>query len=397
MNPTLDAGLRSAVGYSPENTEEGDGLATIEKVSPAFRSASRASSDGAIDRIVEFLGDEADSLLSFTCRGIPKEQIMLPGPDHVDQAWASSDRRPGVLVNLQRLFGTGNLGKTGYLSILPVDQGVEHSAAASFSPNPAYFDPENIVRLAIEAGCNAVASTMGVLGSVARKYAHKIPFIAKLNHNELLTYPNKFQQILFGQVEQAWDMGAAAVGATVYFGSDDADREIVEISEAFYRAHELGLATVLWAYTRNSAFKKDGIDYHTAADLTGQANHLAVSMQADIVKQKQATVNGGFNALNFGKTSPKVYGELVADHPVDWNRWQVANCYMGRVSLINSGGESKGQADLAQAVRTAVIVKRAGATGLISGRKTFQRPMKEGVELFQAIQDVFLCDEVTVA
>jgi len=350
-----------------------------------------------LDRIAGLLGDEADSLLSFTCKGIPKEQLMLPGADHVEQAWSFSDRKPGVLVNLQRLYGTGRLANTGYLSILPVDQGVEHSAAASFAPNPAYFDPENIVRLALEAGCNAVASTMGVLGSVARKYAHKIPFIAKINHNELLTYPNKFQQILFGQVEQAWDMGAAAVGATVYFGSDDADREIVEIAEAFYRAHELGLATVLWAYTRNSAFKKDGVDYHTAADLTGQANHLAVTMQADIVKQKQATLNGGFTALNFGKTSPKVYGELVTDHPVDWNRWQVANCYMGRVSLINSGGESKGQADLAQAVRTAVVAKRAGSAGLISGRKTFQRPMKEGVELFHAIQDVFLCDEVTVA
>ena len=350
-----------------------------------------------LDRIVGLLGDEADNLLSFTCKGIPREQLMLPGPDYVDRAWASSDRKPQVLVNLQRLFGTGRLAGTGYLSILPVDQGVEHSAAASFAPNPAYFDPENIVRLAIEAGCNAVASTMGVLGSVARKHAHKIPFIAKLNHNELLTYPNKFQQILFGQVEQAWDMGAAAVGASVYFGSDDADREIVEIAEAFYRAHELGLATVLWAYTRNSAFKKDGVDYHTAADLTGQANHLAVTMAADVVKQKQATVNGGFTALNFGKTSPKVYGELVADHPVDWNRWQVANCYLGRVSLINSGGESKGEGDLAQAVRTAVVAKRAGATGLISGRKTFQRPMKEGVELFHAIQDVFLCDEVTVA
>jgi len=351
----------------------------------------------AIERIVELLGDEADSLLSFTCKGIPREQIMLPGPDHVGRACIASDRKPGVLVNLQRLYGTGRLANTGYLSILPVDQGIEHSAAASFAPNPAYFDPENIVRLAIEAECNAVASTMGVLGSVARKYAHRIPFIAKINHNELLTYPNKFQQILFGQVEQAWDMGAAALGATVYFGSDDADREIVEVAEAFYRAHELGLATVLWAYTRNSAFKKDGIDYHTAADLTGQANHLAVTMAADIVKQKQATVNGGFTALNFGKTSPKVYGELVADHPVDWNRWQVANCFMGRVSLINSGGESKGQADLAQAVRTAVVAKRAGSAGLISGRKTFQRPMKEGVELFHAIQDVFLCNEVTVA
>jgi class I fructose-bisphosphate aldolase len=351
----------------------------------------------ALDRTIELLGSEAESLLSFQCKGIPKERLMLPGPDHVEQAFGASDRKPAVLVNLQRLYGTGRLANTGYLSILPVDQGVEHSAAASFAPNPDYFDPAKIVELAVEAQCNAVASTMGVLGSMARKYAHKIPFIAKLNHNELLTYPNQFSQILFGQVEQAWEMGAAAVGATVYFGSDDAGREIVEIAEAFYHAHELGLATVLWAYTRNSAFKKDGVDYHTAADLTGQANHLAVTMQADIVKQKQATVNGGYKALNFGKTHDKVYGELVADHPVDWNRWQVANCYMGRVSLINSGGESKGADDLAQAVRTAVIAKRAGGSGLITGRKAFQRPMKEGIELFRAIQDVFLCSEVTVA
>jgi class I fructose-bisphosphate aldolase len=350
-----------------------------------------------IDRIVELLGDEADNLLSFTSKGIPKEQLTLPGPDHVERVFSVSDRRPGVLVNLQRLYGTGRLGNTGYLSILPVDQGVEHTAAASFAPNPAYLDPENIVRLAIESECNAVASTVGVLGLVARKYAHKIPFIAKINHNELMTYPNKFQQILFGQVEEAWEMGAAAIGATVYFGSDDSDREIVEIAEAFYRAHELGLATVLWAYTRNNAFKKDGVDYHTAADLTGQANHLAVTMQADIVKQKQATLNGGITALNYSKTSPRIYGELVADHPVDWNRWQVANCYMGKISLINSGGESKGEGDLAQAVRTAVVAKRAGAAGLISGRKAFQRPMKEGVEIFRAIQDVFLCPEVTIA
>ena len=350
-----------------------------------------------IDRIVEFLGDEADSLLSYTCKGIPKEQLTLPGPDHVERVWSQSDRRPAVLVNLQRLYGSGRLANTGYLSILPVDQGVEHSGAASFAPNPAYFDPENIVRLAVEAGCNGVASTMGVLGLMSRKYAHKIPFIAKINHNELLTYPNKSEQILFGQVEQAWEMGAAAVGATVYFGSDDSGREIIEISEAFYRAHELGLATILWSYTRNNAFKKDGVDYHTSSDLTAQANHLAVTMQADIVKQKQATNNGGYTALNFGKTHPKVYGELVGDHPVDWNRWQVANCYMGRVSLINSGGESKGDGDLAQAVRTAVIAKRAGGAGLISGRKAFQRPVKEGVELFHAIQDVCLADEVTVA
>lgn len=350
-----------------------------------------------IDRIVGLLGGDAESLLSYTCKGITKDQLMLPGPDHVDRAWGTSDRKPGVLVNLQRLYGSGRLAHTGYLSILPVDQGVEHSGAASFAPNPIYFEPENIVRLAVEAGCNAVASTVGVLGSVSRKWAHKIPFIVKINHNELLTYPNQFQQILFAQVEQAWDMGAAAVGATIYFGSEDAGREIVEISEAFYRAHELGLATVLWAYTRNNAFKKDGVDYHTSADLTGQANHLAVTIEADIVKQKQATNNGGYTALNFGKTHPKVYSELVGDHPVDWNRWQVANCYLGRVSLINSGGESKGEGDLAQAVRTAVVAKRAGGAGVISGRKAFQRPMKEGVEIFRAIQDVFLCDEVTVA
>jgi class I fructose-bisphosphate aldolase len=350
-----------------------------------------------IDRIIELLGAEADSLLQFTCKGIPKEQLLLPGPDSVDRAFGASDRKPMVLVNLQRLLGRGRLGNTGYLSILPVDQGVEHSAAASFAPNPIYFDPENIVRLALEADCNAVASTMGVLGSVARRYAHRIPFIAKINHNELLTYPNKFEQILFGRVEQAWEMGAAAVGATVYFGSEDSSREIVEIGEAFCHAHELGMATVLWAYTRNNAFKKDGVDYHEAADLTGQANHLAATLQADIVKQKQATRNGGYPAINFGKTSPKVYGELVKDHPVDWNRWQVANCYMGRAGLINSGGESKGADDLAQAVRTAVINKRAGGCGLISGRKAFQRPMQDGVELLRAIQDVFLCAEVTVA
>jgi class I fructose-bisphosphate aldolase len=349
------------------------------------------------DRIAGWLGDEAESLLSYTCKGIPKEHLMLPGPDHVERAWGASDRKPGVLVNLQRLYGTGRLANSGYLSILPVDQGIEHSGAASFAPNPEYFAPENIVKLAIEGGCNAVASTLGVLGAVARKYAHKIPFIVKINHNELLTYPNKFAQILFAQVEQAWEMGAAAVGATVYFGSEDSDREIVEIAEAFSRAHELGLATVLWAYTRNNAFKKDGVDYHTSADLTGQANHLAATMEADIVKQKQATNNGGFKALNYSKTSPKIYGELVADHPIDWTRWQVVNSYMGRASLINSGGESKGQDDLSQAVRTAVINKRAGGAGLISGRKAFQRPMREGVELLHAIQDVFLSDAVTVA
>jgi class I fructose-bisphosphate aldolase len=350
-----------------------------------------------LDRIVGFLGGEADNLLSYTCKGIPKEQITVPGPDHIDRVWTFSDRKPQVLVNLHRLHNTGRLAGTGYLSILPVDQGVEHSGAASFAPNPEYFDPENIVRLAIEGGCNGVASTVGVLGIMSRKYAHKIPFIVKINHNELLTYPNKYAQILFAQVEQAWEMGAAAVGATIYFGSENSDREIVEISEAFARAHEMGLATILWAYTRNNAFKKDGVDYHTAADLTGQANHLAVTIQADIVKQKQATNNGGYNAIKFGKTNPRVYGELVQEHPIDWNRWQVANCYMGRVGLINSGGEAAGQNDMAQAVRTAVVNKRAGGCGLISGRKAFQRPMREGVELLNAIQDVYLSDEITVA
>lgn len=350
-----------------------------------------------MDRIVRHLGDEAETLLSYTCKGIPKERLMLPGPDHVDRAFVQSDRKPQVLVNLQRLYGSGRLANTGYLSILPVDQGVEHTGASSFAPNPDYFDPENIVKLAIEAGCNGVASTVGVLGLMSRRYAHKIPFIVKINHNELMTYPNKFEQILFARVEQAWEMGAAAVGATVYFGSDDSGREIVEIAEAFSHAHELGLATILWAYTRNNAFKKDGVDYHTAADLTGQANHLAVTMQADIVKQKQATNNGGFKALNYSKSHPKIYGELVEDNEIDWNRWQVANCYMGRIGLINSGGESKGENDMAQAVRTAVINKRAGGCGLISGRKAFQRPFKEGVELFHAIQDVYLTDEITVA
>ncbi len=359
--------------------------------------ATAVASSSTFDRIVESLGDEADNLLSFTCKGIPKEQLVLPGPDHTDHAWGPSDRKPAVLVNLQRLHDHGRLGGTGYLSILPVDQGVEHSGAASFAPNPIYFDPENIVQLALEGGCNAVASTVGVLGALSRKYAHRIPFIAKINHNELLTLPSKFEQILFGGVEQAWGMGAAAVGATIYFGSDDAGREIVEIAEAFQHAHELGMATILWAYLRNSGFKKEGVDYHEAADLTAQANHLAVTIQADIVKQKQATRNGGYPALGFGKTHPRVYSELVADHPVDWARWQVANCYMGRAGLINSGGESKGKGDTAQAVRTAVINKRGAGTGLISGRKAFQRPMKDGVDLLHAIQDVYLCDEVTIA
>jgi class I fructose-bisphosphate aldolase len=351
------------------------------------------------DQIRQHLGAEADSLLGFTCQGITKDQLHLPGPDVVDRIYAPTDRHNPVLVNLQRMFGQGRLANTGFLSILPVDQGIEHSAAASFAPNPAYMDPENIVKLAIEGGCNAVASTLGVLGSVARRYAHKIPLIVKINHNELLTYPNGFNQIMFARVEQAADMGAAAVGATIYFGSDDAQREIVEVAEAFQMAHELGLATILWCYLRNPGFKKDGVDYHTAADLTGQANHLGVTIEADIIKQKLPTNNGGYPALGagYGKTHKKIYGELVTDHPVDLVRWQVANCYMGRMGLINSGGASSGEGDLAEAVRTAVVNKRGGGCGLISGRKAFQRPLREGVALLEAIQDVYLCNEITVA
>ncbi|MFQ5844729.1 MAG: class I fructose-bisphosphate aldolase [Planctomycetota bacterium] len=352
---------------------------------------------GTLERIEELLGDEAESLLTHTCTGIPKEQLHLPGPDFVDRVLAGSDRSPRVLASLHRIFYTGRLAGSGYLSILPVDQGIEHSGAASFAPNPIYFDPENIVQLAIEGGCNAVASTLGVLGAVSRRYAHRIPFIVKINHNELLSYPNRYDQVPFASVEQAWDLGAAAVGATVYWGSDESHRQLMEVSEAFEKAHELGMATFLWCYLRNPAFKKDGVDHHAAADLTGQANHLGVTIQADIVKQKLPTHNGGYTALNFGKTHKLVYEELVADNPVDWVRWQVANCYMGRVGLINSGGPSTGKGDLGEAIRTAVINKRGGGTGLISGRKTFQRPMKEGVELFHAIQDVYLCNEVTVA
>lgn len=351
----------------------------------------------SIDRIREHIGDDADDLLSYTCKGITKQQLMLPGPDHTDRAWGASDRKPGVLVNLERIHRHGRLAGTGYLSILPVDQGIEHSGAASFAPNPDYFDPENIVKLAIEGGCNAVASSLGVLGSVARRYAHKIPFILKLNHNQALGYPGGYSQILFAQVEQAWEMGAAAVGATVYFGSDDGDRELVEIAECFAHAHELGLATVLWCYLRNAAFKKDGVDHHTAADLTGQANHLGVTIEADVIKQKMATHNGGYPALAFGHTSERIYGELVTDHPIDLVRWQVVNCYLGRASMINSGGASKGKGDLAAAVRTAVVNKRAGGAGLISGRKAFQKPMAQGVELLHAIQDVYLDAGVTIA
>ncbi len=348
-------------------------------------------------KIQEYLGDEAESLLTHECKTISKDMLHLPGPDWVDRIFAQSDRPTPVLRSLQAMFGHGRLANTGYLSILPVDQGIEHSAGASFAPNPIYFDPEKIVELAIEGGCNAVASTYGVLGAVARKYAHKIPFLLKFNHNELLTYPNKYDQVIFAQIEQAWDMGCVAVGATIYFGSPESTRQIVEVSEAFARAHELGMATVLWCYTRNNAFKHEGVDYHTAADLTGQANHLGATIEADILKQKLPDTNGGFKALKFGKYDEKMYTQLSTDHPIDLTRYQVANGYMGRIGLINSGGASSGASDLGEAIRTAVINKRAGGMGLISGRKAFQRPMKEGVEILHAIQDVYLCKEVTIA
>jgi class I fructose-bisphosphate aldolase len=349
-----------------------------------------------IQQIEQLLGAEAKGLLEHQCKGIPKESLHLPGPDFVDRVFVPSDRTPPVLRSLQQIFGTGRLAGTGYVSILPVDQGIEHSAGASFAPNPVYFDPENIVRLAIEGGCNAVASTFGVLGSVARKYAHKIPFVAKINHNEFLSYPNTYDQIMFGNIEMARDMGAVAVGATVYFGSAESKRQIQEVSLAFRRAHELGMATILWCYTRNAAFKTKEKDYHVSADLTGQANHLGVTLEADIIKQKLPENNGGYTALNFGKTHKKVYSELSSDHPIDLTRYQVANCYMGRMGLINSGGAS-GENDLAEAVKTAVINKRAGGMGLISGRKAFQRPMKDGAKLLNVIQDVYLTKEVTIA
>lgn len=352
-------------------------------------------------KIQQLLGGEAETLLNHVSKTIPKDTIHVPGGDFVDRVWSGSDRTPAVLRSLQTLSDNGRLRGTGYLSILPVDQGIEHSAGASFAPNPQYFDPENIVKLAIEGGCNAVASTYGVLGSVARKYAHKIPFIVKINHNELLTYPNQFDQVMFGTVDLARDMGAVAVGATIYFGSDQSTRQITEVSEAFAYAHELGMATILWCYLRNPKFKTSEGDMHDAADLTGQANHLGVTIQADIIKQKLPTKNGGYNALNiessYGKTNKKVYEELTSDNPIDLVRYQVANCYMGRCGLINSGGESKGESDLADAVRTAVVNKRGGGTGLISGRKAFQRPMNEGIELLNAIQDVYLSKEITVA
>ncbi len=346
--------------------------------------------------IVDLLGKEAEDLLGYEAK-VSADNFHLPGPDFVDRVMATSDRPAAVLRNMQLLFNSGRLGGSGFVSILPVDQGIEHSAGASFAPNPIYFDPENIVKLAIEGGCNAVASTLGVLGAVNRKYAHKIPFLVKLNHNELMTYPNKYDQILFASVDQAFDMGAVAVGATIYFGSEESNRQIIEISEAFQYAHELGLVTVLWCYLRNSSFKIGGTDYHAAADVTSQANHLGVTIEADIIKQKQATNNGGYDAIGFGKTHPKVYSELSSDHPIDLTRYQVMGCYMGRAGLINSGGSSGGESDKAQAVKTAVINKRAGGMGLISGRKAFQRPMNEGVDLLNAIQDVFLDESITPA
>jgi len=349
-----------------------------------------------IQQIEQLLGADAKELLGHQCKGIPKESLHLPGPDFVDRVIAPSDRTPAVLRSLQQIFNNGRLAGTGYVSILPVDQGIEHSAGASFAPNPIYFDPENIVRLAIEGGCNAVASTFGVLGSVARKYAHRIPFVVKINHNEFLSYPNTYDQIMFGTIETARDMGAVAVGATIYFGSAESKRQIQEVALAFKRAHDLGMATILWCYTRNAAFKTKEKDYHVSADLTGQANHLGVTLEADIIKQKLPENNGGYTALNFGKTHKKVYSELTTDHPIDLTRYQVANCYMGRIGLINSGGAS-GENDFAEAVKTAVINKRAGGMGLISGRKAFQRPMKDGAKLLNTIQDVYLTKEVTIA
>ena len=349
------------------------------------------------NKIIEILGDRSDFLLNHTCKTIDKSLLHIPSPNIIDKIWMSSDRNTRTLNSLQTILGHGRLANTGYLSILPVDQGIEHTAGASFAPNPLYFDPENIVKLAIEGGCNAVASTFGVLGIVARKYAHKIPFIVKINHNELLTYPTQYDQTLYGTIKEAWNMGAVAVGATIYFGSPESRRQILEVSEAFAHAHELGMTTILWCYLRNENFKKDGVDYHSAADLTGQANHLGVTIQADIIKQKLPTVNGGFTTLKFGRTNEKIYTELTSSHPIDLCRYQVANNYMGRIGLINSGGESKGASDLKEAVTTAVINKRAGGMGLICGRKAFQKPMNQGVELLNAIQDVYLDKNITLA
>lgn len=352
---------------------------------------------GDIKKIESLLGDKAENLLTHESKTISKDQLHLPSGNFVTESFLETDRNPQVLRSLEQLYSNGNLGGTGYLSILPVDQGIEHSAAASFAPNPIYFDPENIIKLGIEAGCNAVASTFDVLAANARKYAHKIPFIVKLNHNEFLSYPSTFDQIMFGTVERAWEMGAVAVGATIYFGSEESNRQIQEVALAFERAHELGMATILWCYTRNSDFKKDGVDYHTSADLTGQANHIGVTIGADIIKQKLATNNGGYTAVNFGKTHKKVYSDLTSEHPIDLCRYQLANCYMGRRGLINSGGASGGDSDLADAVETAVINKRAGGSGLILGRKAFQKPMNEGIEIIRSVQNVYLTEEVTIA
>ena len=355
------------------------------------------ATSASLEKLESILGDESKALLEHVCRTIPRDTLQLPGPDFVNRVWSNSDRPTRVLSALEAIHSHGRLGGTGYISILPVDQGIEHSGGASFAKNPIYFDGESIVKLAIEGGCNAVASTFGVLGSVARKYAHRIPFIVKLNHNQLMTYPTEYDQIMFGTVREAWEMGATAVGATVYFGSEQSSRQIVEVARAFHEAHELGLATVLWCYLRNPAFTVDGVNYEVSADLTGQANHIGVTMEADIIKQKLPENNGGFNAVKFGKTSPLVYEKLTTDHPIDLTRYQVLNCYAGRAGLINSGGASSGENDLIEAVRTAVINKRAGGTGLISGRKAFQRPMKEGIALLNAIQDVYLNKAVTIA
>ncbi len=349
------------------------------------------------DRISELLGQDSETLLNFSTPAISKERLHVPSPDFVDKIFANSNRNPQVLRSLGQLYGSGRLANTGYVSILPVDQGLEHTAGASFAPNPDYFDPENIIKLAIEGGCNAVATTYGNLALMSRKYAHKIPFVVKMNHNELLTYPNKYDQIMFGSVEEAWNLGAVAVGATIYFGSEESTRQIQEVALAFERAHELGMATILWCYVRNNSFNQNGKDYHVAADLTGQANHIGVTIQADIIKQKLPENNGAFNDIKFAKTHKKVYSDLSSDNPIDLCRYQVANCYMGRIGLINSGGASAGQTDMSEAVRTAVINKRAGGSGLISGRKAFQRPINEGVELLNAIQDVYLNPEITIA
>lgn len=355
-----------------------------------------------ISKIQELLGDKADALLNHESKTVSKDMLHLPGPDFTERVWVNSNRNPQVLRSLNAIYNTGRLAGSGYVSILPVDQGIEHSGGASFAKNPIYFDPENIVKLAIEGGCNAVATTFGNLAMMSRKYAHKIPFMVKINHNELLTYPNKFDQIMFGSVREAWNLGATAVGATIYFGSEESSRQIIEVAEAFEEAHELGMATVLWCYVRNNSFKKDGVDYHVSADLTGQANHLGVTIQADIIKQKLPENNGGFKALNtgsssYGKLDERMYTELTSDNPIDLCRYQVANCYMGRAGLINSGGDSKGATDMADAVRTAIINKRAGGMGLISGRKAFQKPMNDGVALLNAIQDVYLNKDVTIA